>query len=77
MIAGGLPPYSNVMRRGQYHVDTMVIEPGVVEELRSLSEDDIAMWLNDPEKKVQLHTAALGRGVSQEPAQGPLPGSQP
>ena len=58
MIAGGLPPYSNVMRHGQYHVDTMVIEPGFVEELRSLSEDEMAMRLNDPEKKVQLHTAA-------------------
>ena len=58
MIAAGLPPYSNVMRRGQDRIDAMVVEKQFVDDLRNLTEDDLAERLNDPDKKVQLHTAA-------------------
>ena len=58
MIAANLPPYSNVMRRGQDRIETMIIEKEFIADLRNLTEDDLSSRLNDPDKKVQVKTAA-------------------
>ena len=58
MIAAGLLPYGNIMRKGQDRIVNLVIEENFVDDLRRLSEDDLAVRLNSPDKRVQVRTAA-------------------
>ncbi len=58
MIASGLLPYGQIMRQAQDRIGNLVIEESFVDDLRGLSEDDLAARLNAPDKRLQLRAAA-------------------
>lgn len=56
MIVANLPPYRYITKGGK--VANMVIDDTFVEELRSLSMDDLSDRLNSPETEVRVKPAA-------------------
>lgn len=58
MIAARLPPYSLIGRRGQERIENLVVEESFVDDLRGLSEADLAARLHGADPKMRSRTAA-------------------
>jgi hypothetical protein len=59
MMMAGLPPYSQVMRKGQdQRIERLTVEPEFVDLLRRLPREEMAGRLNAAEKAVRVRAAA-------------------
>lgn len=58
MIAARLPPYSLIERRDQDRIETLVVAESFVDDLRGLSEEELASRLHAEDRKVRSRTAA-------------------
>ncbi|MCC7262130.1 MAG: hypothetical protein IT369_06370 [Candidatus Latescibacteria bacterium] len=59
MMMAGLPPYSQVMRKGQeQRIERLTVEPGFVDQLRQLPREEMAGRLNAADKMVRVRAAA-------------------
>ncbi|MBI2506475.1 MAG: hypothetical protein HYW07_24935 [Candidatus Latescibacteria bacterium] len=59
MMVAGLPPYSQVMRKGQdQRIERLTVEQGFVDQLRQLPREEMASRLNAADKIVRVRSAA-------------------
>lgn len=59
MMMAGLPPYGQVMRKGQdQRIERLTVEPGFVDQLRRLPREEMAGRLNAADKAVRVRAAA-------------------
>ena len=58
LMAIRLPPYSHIMKRGLERLGNLTIEPGFVDELRSLTLDEMSERMNSADSQVRARPAA-------------------
>ncbi len=59
MMVAGLPPYSQVLRKGQeQRIERLTVQPEFVEQLRQVPREEMAGRLNGADKLVRVRAAA-------------------
>jgi hypothetical protein len=59
MLVAGLPPYSQVIRKGQdQRIERLTVEQEFIEQLRQLPREEMANRLNAPDKVTRVRSAA-------------------